>query len=651
MRNLLNRSVFVALLLGAGVLTNPAAEAQLQRDRNGMPPVPEGGPGRVGARAERLRLSLPVDPVVVIVPDTDAYIDAIARWSPEHRYPVLIDDGTPGSRDNIARFVKAFGPEKTLLWPGARNHEGDLRDRIESANRSAWGADSPESLRDAWTAFGTQPPGVVVASETDPAWPGALALAAGRGQLLFWVGGDRGVVTRAATMENFKSLDEQIESQFQHCGYTWAQIGDDIDSITLCLSDAPDKVWTTPGKEEALAITDLIGRFDDGRIYAWAGLVQGTNAESAYRAMSALFLQPQSFWLFNGYGEDPPYDGYTVYPVETALRKLGYRVDSFNPPRNSIDDWRAATRAPLDAGAIHVNSSGNRRWFDLHPGRAQTSDIPFLEAPAVVTFIHSFSAKQLSDRDSIARRWLDNGAYAYVGAVDEPFLQGFTPPVYLMQGMFTPVPLGVMIRPNSEKPWKINTYGDPLITFGPKAKRTSRIPTLPGAQDLTESANKALKEGDYTAGIRGYVMLGRTGDAAQLGKAIILQDPASLTPELADTLLRVFYATSRPDLCSRCYLEMDAKARRDTAVIDLLWKALGKELLTTRSEEILDAMTENVRDATFLDDITAISNAMRRLRGDPATLAYLTRLERAETNEDRRRFLRSVIGRIDTRRE
>ncbi|MCA9621398.1 MAG: hypothetical protein KC731_20395, partial [Myxococcales bacterium] len=63
-------------------------------------------------------------------------------------------------------------------------------------------------------------------------------------------------------------------------------------------------------------------------------------------------------------------------------------------------------------------------------------------------------------------------------------------------------------------------------------------------------------------------------DVAALQRLVTLQRSAP-GPELADTLLRVFYATSRPDLCSRCYLEMDAKARRDTAVIDLLWKALG----------------------------------------------------------------------------
>jgi hypothetical protein len=654
MRITMNHRAILAILcsmlapaLAMDALAPPAGAQQPQRDRNGMPPVPPTGPARVGARAERLRLTLPVDPVVVVVPDGDAYIDAIARWSVEHRYPVLIDDGTSGARDNIARFIRAFGPERVLLWPGARDHEGSVRQRMEAALHRAWGAGTFQELRGVWTEMKAQPPGVVVACEGDPAWPAALALAAGRGQPIFWADGRLGGVGGVSKLGAYQRFEKQVRDQFNGFGYTWAQVGDDIDAITICMN-MPTRVRSDENPDGVLALTDMIGRFEDGRLYAWSGIIFGTEAESAYRAMGALFLQPEKCWLFNGYGSEAPYDGYSVYPAEDVLRKVGRSVQAFNPPRNSVDDWRAATRMPIDAGYVHVNSSGHRGWFDLNPGRAYTSDIPFLEVPALVTFIHSFSAQNPDDRESIARRWLENGAYAFTGAVDEPYLPAFTPPAYLAPGLYTPVPLAVMVRPNSGKPWKVNTIGDPLITFGPIARRTDHIPTLPGSVELETSAKAALSERDYLVGVSGFVMLGRTKDAAQLGKAIMAQDPDALTPELAGVLLPVFYRTGRPDLLTTCYLTMSEEARKDTVIIDMLWKALGAELSTTRAEGILDAMSANVRDSTFIEDITAIANAIRRLRGDAAALAFLTRYERAEgTPEDRVRFIRRQMDRIN----
>jgi len=394
MRNNTERHAVLFLIVSmlAALAAPPAAKAQQsQRDRNGMPAIPDGGAARVGARVERLRLTLPVDPAVVVVPDGDAYIEAIASWSPEHRYPVLIDDGTPGARENIARFVRAFAPGRVLLWPGAGERTGSRRQRMESALERSWGADSSEGLKAVWNEMRIQPPGVVVTAKRDRAWPAALALAAGRGQPILWVDGNLGKIGGVSRFKGFERFNKQVRDQFQGLGYTWAQVGDDIDAITICMN-MPSRVSSRDNMKETLALTDMLGRFDDGRIYAWTGIIVGTEAESAYRAMGALFLQPDRFWLFNGYSSKPPYDGYTVSTIEGDLRRMGAPVKAFGPPRNSIIEWREATRKPINAGYVHVNSSGNRGFFDLNPGRAHTCDIPFMDTPAVVTFIHSFSA-------------------------------------------------------------------------------------------------------------------------------------------------------------------------------------------------------------------------------------------------------------------
>jgi len=48
-----------------------------------------------------------------------------------------------------------------------------------------------------------------------------------------------------------------------------------------------------------------------------------------------------------------------------------------------------------------------------------------------VHFIHSWSAVTPDDRNTVGGRWLSNGVYAYVGSVDEPYVQAFVTPHHL----------------------------------------------------------------------------------------------------------------------------------------------------------------------------------------------------------------------------
>ncbi|MEO1278337.1 MAG: hypothetical protein AAFV77_05225, partial [Planctomycetota bacterium] len=73
-------------------------------------------PQRLGARVRAVEQTVRVLPIVVIVPDGPSYVEAIARWAPAVRYPVLLDDGTPDAREAIARFVAAFDPERVVQW-------------------------------------------------------------------------------------------------------------------------------------------------------------------------------------------------------------------------------------------------------------------------------------------------------------------------------------------------------------------------------------------------------------------------------------------------------------------------------------------------------------------------------------------------------
>lgn len=57
---------------------------------------------------------------VIIVTDADSYIDAIGAWSATTYFPVLIDLGDRASREDIARFVRAYKPLSVLRWETKR---------------------------------------------------------------------------------------------------------------------------------------------------------------------------------------------------------------------------------------------------------------------------------------------------------------------------------------------------------------------------------------------------------------------------------------------------------------------------------------------------------------------------------------------------
>src|SRR4051812_21537986 len=58
---------------------------------------------RLGLRAEAVRRGWAAAPVVVIVSDPLSYVRAIGGWTLRSRYPVLLDDGSPSAREDIAR--------------------------------------------------------------------------------------------------------------------------------------------------------------------------------------------------------------------------------------------------------------------------------------------------------------------------------------------------------------------------------------------------------------------------------------------------------------------------------------------------------------------------------------------------------------------
>jgi len=289
------RSTLAALIVAPFLLMTGHAAALQPAGEPGQEPAADPPSVVVGKRVLATRVQIPRVSTLVIATDTEAYVRAIGEWSLSQRFPVLIDDGTPEARHNIARFVRGYAPEQIVRLSGGGDEPSV--DRIERAAASAWDAEPDEEIKARWSELGFTPPGIVVASETDPAWTAALALAADRGQPIVWLDHQPRSLDRIESEANASAWRASLRDRIDGLGWSWDSMGDELDALTVCLSMAT-KVRID---DRILAMTDYIGRNDDLSSWAVSGMIPGSEAQAAYVAMCSLFLQPRSVWLFDGY--------------------------------------------------------------------------------------------------------------------------------------------------------------------------------------------------------------------------------------------------------------------------------------------------------------------------------------------------------------
>ncbi|MBL4590331.1 MAG: hypothetical protein JKY96_00070, partial [Phycisphaerales bacterium] len=265
---------------------------------------------RAGLRASLIRQTQRILPVVVIVKNDGDYLQAIASWEGPMRFPILIDDGTAQARENIARFVRKFKPEKVLEYtPKDAQGFAPTREGREVQINKAFG----RALNDrsvSWeVAFeelrknDVYSPGIVVTDANDPAWAAALALAAGRIQPLLYVSDVQTPRAKDLTPAQGDALEVEIERAVESKRFRWREIGDEIDTITLALNIST-RIKTGAKARDSVATSDRIGRTDGGGSgvrWAYAGQIIGTTEGCVYQAMCALFLEIDSAFLWDGY--------------------------------------------------------------------------------------------------------------------------------------------------------------------------------------------------------------------------------------------------------------------------------------------------------------------------------------------------------------
>ncbi len=665
------------MLAGAAVAQPPATPVPPPASQPAPPPatVPVSSlppAQKLGLRVNLLDRQLTIIPTVVIVPDEPSYVAAIANWqttaSGAIRYPVLIDNGTWASRTRIARFVRAFNPKSVMRWSASGDAamlpiDVPLRQlRIETAVASAWGA-TPETLNKKWTDLGFAPPGVVVCNFKDPAWTGAVALAAGRGQPMLWL--DSGYVGDPAgymMSEVADAFSANITKGVKSLGHPWNSLGDDIDAVTLCMT-TPSRVWLGPtDKRRYFALTDWIGRAPADPAgkraqWAWCGQIMGDSSRAAHDAMCSLFLLPDRGWLLDGYPSTEGWNLFDMTSAATQIEKIGVKclVDDAiggatisDLRRRAAGIRQSATVSTVDAGMgvdaglIAINTKGNPEFFTLADGDAKPVDIPILRRPAIAYVVHSFSVASPTSRPTVGGILLDRGAYAYLGSVEEPFLQAFVPTPIAMTRLASGYPWGAAGRIDGGDIWKLAVFGDPLLTLGPPGKRAdSAAVPLQGAADIAARLPDQLKARDFDGAMWTLAMVGRDRDAARLLAALAKDDPAACTPTVALAgLPSAFFTGDYATFVlgarkAAAVFEDDARVKREglAEVRDMVWHAVSMSAGKITESEA-DLLSDYLRPDLLGRDTSDATRAAELAKGMGAGRAVRDKSVRIELRND-----------------
>jgi hypothetical protein len=443
---------------------------------------------------------------VCLVSDVPSFLEALSVWDEQHFFPILID-----SPAWSLPFLRAFRPVRVIRFARVDSENASLSATTDPVGATApdeiWqraahalnrarsappGSVRPASQSDRARKRRRGEPGLVLTASDCPAFAGALALAAGHFQRVLRVAPTSAPTNSGHDPKSDWSMDtilsaqeawqlvHRIEIQVAAAVPHYNQLGDDCDFLTLAV-DWPYRynIEKAEGAARGIyALDDLVGRRLDGAVggrldlarkrWAYAGRLVGDPAASVARAMAALFLQPKSALLWNTYSGGAPWSDYDMSRAAGRLRHdlLGTdAVEHRAARRADLANWHKAANAFSRFGLVFLNSSGGPQHFAIEGGPGRPADIP-RGGPVAVCMIHSFSAADLANPQTIAGRWLAQGAYVFYGSVNEPFLPAFRQPSLVADLITAGFPFVAALRQGESErfgfPWRLIYLGDPL---------------------------------------------------------------------------------------------------------------------------------------------------------------------------------------------
>tara|TARA_B100000959_G_scaffold285852_1_gene362060 strand:+ start:1246 stop:3117 length:1872 start_codon:yes stop_codon:yes gene_type:complete len=564
----------------------------------------------LGARVSKVQRSLPLVRQVVLVPDEATYLDEISKWSTESRWPVLFEQEPFASQ-----FIRSFKPEKVWRREAVGKSIQDKEQAMVRAVASAWNGSG--SIENAFAVLKLPPSGIVFTNANDPARAGAVALAAGRGQLLKFISADWGESQTILSASLTTKLQQEIDKELQSTGLKYAKIGDTIDAITLCQT-LPSRVTFHSAVENPVAITDVIGRNESGARFAWTGWSFGSKAQSTYMAMSSLFLERDQYWFCNTYPNKTGWSKYGLGNIPETLPKYGIEAEVV---QGSTTDLRRAEIGGVCADVMYFTTKGNADFLEMSDERIAPTWLPILDKPTALYFLHSWSLKNPGGRSTVGGVWLSRGVYAYIGSSHEPMLSAFVPPSEMLKRTMSLVPFLVSARWNvGENPyarsWRVNTIGDPLMLCPPKGVVVRVV--LPAVLDSdyvdvettakqeTQQTKKNPCDQTYAAAIQTAILLGQDSTAQELWKESAKQ--GSLGPETARSIMPALFRLQDNDGFLRAFALVKKPKNIER---DMLW-----QLVSSRVDAPLQVLVDNLREPYPFDDLLVIRNRVERNLGN-----------------------------------
>ncbi len=591
---------------------------------------------RAGLKAGLLRRVQVTVPVVVVVKDANGYLQAISGWEKTVRFPVLWDDGSVSSREDIARFVRAFKPEQVIelaggsevSWVGDRLKKQEIFERVLSKAVDEQKADWKVTL-DALAQEGIVSPGIVVTDVNDSAWPAALALAAGRFQPISFIEKPSSVY-RPMSVGDADALERAIERAARATGRSWEEIGDDIDAITLAVNTGT-MIKSGSGVRDRLATTDRIGRMDSngtGKRWAWCGQIIGDQSRSVYQAMCALFLSIDNVFVWDGYSSAQPWVKYDGTQAGKVLESAGLAVELNDQPRNTLKDWKFRMVKPVgqslgeggSSALFLMNSKGASNVFDLPgavDGQGKPGHMPMFDVPVALHLVHSFSLQYPMNRDTVGGRLLERGVYVYAGSVDEPFLEGFVPTPAIAHRLVGSVAFAAAVRFDERQVWKITVLGDPLVTIGPGGRRANGEIKLPGSVHLEKRYKDRLKAEDFEGAIADLSLLGRDEAVARIAIALMKDKPQAFGANMALLSIPSLFRAGEYEALVDAYERLNAMGQIEPLMQDLLWLASPYLLTRTSSDPAEQSRIEallraNIRNEQKIQDAEDLAMHLRK---------------------------------------
>jgi hypothetical protein len=290
----------------------------------------------------------------------------------------------------------------------------------------------------------------------------------------------------------------------------------------------------------------------------------------------------------------------------------------------------------VNAELIFVNSKGNNDFFELEPGQCKPGDVPVLQVPAAVHFVHSWSAQFPGVRETVAGRWFERGAFCYAGSVNEPFLQAFQPTPNAAMRLASGAPFAAAVRVDDPKLWKVAIFGDPLYDVSKDGQRYE-TPAFPDGVTVGADLRELLTAGKYTEAVEALTLLGKDTEAAQLATTLLKEKPSDITPKLAAYAVQACMRNGDNKGVVRMFQKLGPELSKDRVLRDVLWLA-SYPLLDVPDDEVLRVLYDNIRVDQPGRDATTLAAAWARRNGRQAADAMLANVRKTVAEDQRKAY-------------